>query len=821
MPILFVGLAVAGASFFSSTAHAQTAISFDDLTPANGWQCNTDKSSCTNKNGATASCTISGGSLETGSLDTSVTCTEKNPDGSGASNSTTFTPGGTTVQTDNTHDSNGNTTSANVKTTTPSNPFNCVPLLGSLTGGDSATSCLITGVGTVILSFANFLLGIAGVLFNLVMFYGVFQFANTVGNSPGVLTAWGILRDLANMALLFGFIFMGIATILDTGAVQSFTAKRALPSLLIFAILMNFSLFTCEALIDVSNALSSTMYSQANTDPCIGQEANGILTAEKCTINYGLAGHVMQSTGLAGIWGIKADTSAAADAVTYFGLALFATIGAIVFFAAAIMLAIRVISLTLLMVVSPIGFAGMAIPPLRNMAGNWWQRVIHQAFYAPIMLLLILISLKIADSFTGGSDAGINNALGNSNLATAVINQDTSVMGIILVFMLVIGFMIASLIVANRFGAAGASAAVTAGKKIVLGSYGFAGGVAGRNTLGRSSNWAQKKYNASVASGRLQFLAGTVVDDMAVGALKKPQDWRFGSTKNFKEKKEHHEARHKELAKLERLQEINKAPTDEKMREAVKKLTDAEIAESDAIKKGGEQLERIARALSSEKFEKLMGNDKISDDRKDAMRNARFRDLHEAVKEADAAAKAFEDDPKNTALQETYNEKQKALSRMANSLNGKDIGQLASSTEHSSVFGDPNFAAALSDDQFKEAKKNNHLSALQIQNLETERARRQNDPVHVLNKIKKLTPEDAGKLPGSVLVQRDSTGKFMVLEELSARQLASIDPTKLTNDQSAAVAGYIKIVLARMGDKTSDEFRRLYNTSPELQRRWP
>lgn len=393
LPLLLVGLMVAGASFFSSSAYAQSASTSD----------------------------------QTG---TSVAAPNTTTDTSSSSGSL----------------------------------LECTPFIGS----KGVSGCLVQLVGSLILTFANFLLGVAGVLFNLVIFYGVFQFANTIGNAPGVLLAWGILRDLANMALLFGFIFMGIATILDTGAVQNFTAKRALPSLLIFAILMNFSLFTAEAMIDVSNAFASSIYTQANVAACASSDTS-------CVVNYGLAGNIMQSTGLAGIW--KAGIPDLSP-TQYLGLALFATIGAIVFFAASIMLAIRVIVLTFLMIVSPIGFAGMAIPPLRRFAGDWWQNVIHQAFYAPIMLLLILISLKISENFLSGES--VNNGLGTT-IGNAVTDPNASTISVVLVFMLVIGFLIASLIFANRFGAAGASLAVKTAGRFTLGAYGSLG----RNTAGR------------------------------------------------------------------------------------------------------------------------------------------------------------------------------------------------------------------------------------------------------------------------------------------------------------------------------------------------
>lgn len=352
---------------------------------------------------------------------------------------------------------------------------------------ESVASAAISAAAAFILTFANLLLGIAGTLFNWVIVKTVFGFSALIGNSPGLLLAWGILRDIGNMLLLFGFIFIGLATILG---LQTYTAKKALPKLIIFAILMNFSLFAAEAIIDVSNGFSSMLYTQANTDSCftVGETVNagaGGQTQEECAVNYGIAGHIMQSTGLSSIFSADndVDIGRAPDAVFLVGLALFATIGAVVLFAASIMLVIRAVTLTFLMVTAPLGFAGLAIPPLQDAAKKWWHQLLHQSFFAPILLLMIFISLKITDSFSDNT----------GSLAGALTRQDSSVMGIIMVFFLVIGFLIASLIAAKKFGAMGAGFAVKTAGTLTAGGIGFAG----RNTVGRSANFFDNTIRSS------------------------------------------------------------------------------------------------------------------------------------------------------------------------------------------------------------------------------------------------------------------------------------------------------------------------------------
>lgn len=815
---LIIGLAFSGAFFFPSATRAQ-AIGSDDLTTANGWTCTATKSSCTNKNGATASC-INGGGSSFGSSGTTITCIVKNPNGTGSSNSSTFTPSGVTSTSNQTTDAQGKVITASSQTTTTPIPgsklLSCLPFAG-IFGGEGSINCMLDSVGAVILTFANFLLGVAGVLFNLVMFYGVFQFANTIGNAPGVLVAWGILRDLANIALLFGFIFMGIATILDTGAVQGFTAKNALPKLLIFAILMNFSLFTCEAMIDVSNALASSMYTQSNTAACASTDTN-------CVVNYGLAGHIMQSTGLAGIWAKRGSFDL--HAVQYLGLALFATIGAIVFFAASIMLAIRVILLTFLMIFSPMGFAGMAIPPLQKFAGDWWQRVIHQSFYAPIMLLLILISLKVADTFTGagtsGTGAGVNNGLGtqvSASIADITTDPNASTISVVLVFMLIIGFMVASLIIANRYGAAGATAAVGIGKKIVLGSYGGTAGFLGRNSIGRASSWAQKSYKSNTALRR--FATNTRLDSGIMKVTEAAKNGKYGGGTSFADIEKKGKERKHTLENLDRLDAVRNAKNIDEMTKAQKNVSENELPELVKQMKGNTaQLKLFAESLPADKLEKLINNKEYDDAHaKQELINLRYEDLGKIGginATAAAAAAAYAANPADPALKAAHENAQKALGAEVKKLVKKDAGLIANS-EYSSLLADPTFAAALSDDLFKGFKDADIPTAMKA-SLEDKRNERINDPAFIAlniptmkledigkikdtalsdprvvnafaSKVKDMNPEDINKLKSQIISSPE------VLKAMSGRQLVAIDPSRIDETHIKGVVDHMEDVL--------------------------
>ena len=354
----------------------------------------------------------------------------------------------------------------------------------NLFGGGNLLTC-IESVGAKILasilwvfvSLFGWMLGIVGMFFNWVMLVTVFQYATYFGNSQGMLLAWSVLRDVGNIMLLFGFIFIGLQTILNIG---HFSVGKALPRLIIFAILINFSLFISSAIVDVSNVFASSFYEFAGGDGCTADK-----TAEEC-VGYGIAGKIMQASGVTAIFhaGGKFDEILSSDDgtkqfVLYAGLSIFLLVMMVTLGAAAIMFVIRAITLMFLLVISPLGIAAMAIPQFEEQSSRWWKMLISNAFFAPIYILLIFVGLKIME----GAQATFN-ADGNTTLVQALSSSSVGAGGIFILFSLMIGFMIAAMLSAKSFGAIGASFAInTASKTVGAATIGTAGFV-GRRTVG-------------------------------------------------------------------------------------------------------------------------------------------------------------------------------------------------------------------------------------------------------------------------------------------------------------------------------------------------
>lgn len=336
----------------------------------------------------------------------------------------------------------------------------------------------VGGIAYVFLAIAGTILGFAAASFDYAISIFVFKFAIYFGNSAGMLVGWAMLRDIGNIMLVFGFVSIGIQTILNVG---HYSVGKALPRLIIFAVLLNFSLFAAEAVIDTTNAVASTIFQQAYECGSEG-ECTGAAISNRVMVLTGINSFIDTGGAFYGFFlnGEKMQRIIA----TVLGTIFIIVVAAVLFFGALLLLS-RAIMLAFLMITSPIGFAGMAIPQLNKMANQWWSALIKNALFAPALLLMMFVSLKIAEGVSSALSVGGK----TPNIFDALFTSATTLdFGGVLVYLLTVGFMFGSLLAAKQFGVFGSDWAVKqAGSAIGLTTAG-AWARAGRFGLGRPMN---------------------------------------------------------------------------------------------------------------------------------------------------------------------------------------------------------------------------------------------------------------------------------------------------------------------------------------------
>jgi hypothetical protein len=200
-----------------------------------------------------------------------------------------------------------------------------------------------------------------------------------------IATGWPRVRDLANMFIVLGFVFIGIATTLRIG---DYEAKKLLPKLIMVALLINFSLVICGIFIDAANItatyfLKSGGFFATSWSQTIGDQISVIWGQWKSNSSYVDAGiGVLKVVG---------------------GLLFYDIMAAVIFFLYAFLYIFRMMSLWILVILSPLAFVCYVFPFTKSIFNMWWSNF----FQWCIIIVPVSFFVWIADKLTEGmSNAG-------------------------------------------------------------------------------------------------------------------------------------------------------------------------------------------------------------------------------------------------------------------------------------------------------------------------------------------------------------------------------------------------------------------------------
>lgn len=349
-----------------------------------------------------------------------------------------------------------------------------------------------------IMSLFAWLVGVAAITLDYAVYYTVVKMGSYVSNLSAVGVAWRIMRDMANIALIFGFLAIGINIILDTDFYG--WGKGLLPKLLMAAVFLNFSLFISEAVIDTGNLFATQFYTQING----GIAPTALSMASLSTKNEGISNKIMAQLGLQTIYGngtVRTEIfqNGSPWYIGFMGILLFITTAFVMFTLAFILIA-RFVALIFIIILAPIGFVGFAIPKLKDKSEWWIETLFQQTITAPVLLFFLYIALAVitdAKFLTGfgatnTSASAATGFIGNANLPGFA--------SFILSFLVAMGMLLLVARYAKRLSAVGASWATSTAGKLSYGAVAFAG----RRTVGRASNYAARSIRSGAWGEKLQ-----------------------------------------------------------------------------------------------------------------------------------------------------------------------------------------------------------------------------------------------------------------------------------------------------------------------------
>jgi hypothetical protein len=350
-----------------------------------------------------------------------------------------------------------------------------------------------------ILSIFLYLLSFAANLMDFAMTEFVFGMSDFIDKTPAIKNIWAIFRDIANIFFIFILLYAGIATILGT---LSGSAKRILASVVVAALLINFSFFLTGFVIDISNVISTEFYNNiqlvdAAGHPVDAGKIQGLGDAFNASLRAGSLKNIdLSKTG--------DDINTQIMTVGLVG-SLFALVATFVFAAIALLLTIRFAILLLLLIFAPLAFAARTLPQTQRHWNTWSQSLFSNAIFAPALIMMCYVTLQLINSYNASVATEAAKGLGEAL-------QTGGSLDAILVYILAIIFLVASVVIAKQLGAAGGTTINSYGKKLYgkgraklntmtgAATFGLAGAAA-RNTLGRSAyNSLQGESGAKLRS---------------------------------------------------------------------------------------------------------------------------------------------------------------------------------------------------------------------------------------------------------------------------------------------------------------------------------
>ncbi len=298
----------------------------------------------------------------------------------------------------------------------------------------SMSACLAQGVFYGIYVPSSFLLWASGYFFNAIV---SITLSSALLSSAFVSQAWGVVRDLSNLFFILILLYISIQLILDIGGHDS---KKMIARVIIIALLINFSMFFTEVVVDSSNILALIFYNKLQVDPQTGARIYAPASGER-DVSGGMMGafdptKAMTPTFFAKLANTSTDLGAPKNSdqtippSMLIGITLLASaimIFAIyAFFISGLSFVGRLIELFVLIIFSPFAFMSFTVPQLEHIPDigwdAWLKRLLAASFMAPIfMFFLYFIFLLIRSNiFTNMIPTNTNSSAITTLLSIAI-----------------------------------------------------------------------------------------------------------------------------------------------------------------------------------------------------------------------------------------------------------------------------------------------------------------------------------------------------------------------------------------------------------------
>ncbi len=195
-----------------------------------------------------------------------------------------------------------------------------------------------------------------------------------------IQVGWTAVRDFSNMFFIFILLYIAIITIL--GMAKSST-KTLVAHVIISALLINFSLFFTQVVIDAGNILALGFWNKMITQ-------QGTVSGPSASAFF-MEGFRVQTEfdSVTDGTGAKVKITKSTEIMIYLGGAAVSFVAGYVFLAGAVMMIIRSVTLMILMITSPFAFLSFGLPKRGEFWGKWTGQLVGATFMAPAFIFML------------------------------------------------------------------------------------------------------------------------------------------------------------------------------------------------------------------------------------------------------------------------------------------------------------------------------------------------------------------------------------------------------------------------------------------------
>jgi len=214
--------------------------------------------------------------------------------------------------------------------------------------------------------------------------------------STGVNAGWDITRNFSNLFFALILLIIAIATVLQIGALDNYTAKRMLPNFIFVALFINFSKAIVGFLIDISQIIMISFYNSFGPN---------------------LADNITQASKFA-----EASNPSPTNALilNIFIIVLLAVLIFVLLWTALI-LAMRIVTLWFIIMLSPLAFMATLIPGLKSISDDWRNKLQDALITGPTLMFLLYLAMTLMNNGLSENLTSSGNLVENGNLINYVL----------------------------------------------------------------------------------------------------------------------------------------------------------------------------------------------------------------------------------------------------------------------------------------------------------------------------------------------------------------------------------------------------------------